>query len=73
MQKFPDTRKGIVAFSQRNFLLVAHIQKRIKSMSLKACINILLSEGKYEYSDLISGRDMEVEIPAKLKSMKKIF
>lgn len=42
-------------------------------MSLKACINILLSEGKYEYSDLISGRDMEVEIPAKLKSMKKIF
>lgn len=71
MQKFPDTRKGIVAFSQRNSLFVAHIQKRIKSMSLKAGINIFLNEGQYEYSDWISGRDMEVEDPAKLKSMEK--
>lgn len=42
-------------------------------MSLKAAINILLSEGRYEYSDLISGRDMKVEIPAKLKSMEKKY
>lgn len=51
VQKFPKTRKDIEAFSQRNFLFVAHIQKTIKPMSMKACINTLLSEGHYEYSD----------------------